>query len=61
LAGKKLHTPTGVVAEMWNHGHKMEEEVRKKGMTRPNISGREMVDLVPYIRSIQGRSSLVNQ
>ncbi|MFQ5913520.1 MAG: c-type cytochrome [Nitrospinota bacterium] len=61
LAGKKLNSPTGVFAEMWNHGPKMGEQARAMGMTWPNLGAGEMADLIAYIRSIQRQRPAVNR
>jgi mono/diheme cytochrome c family protein len=37
---------------MWNHAFQMEEEMQKKGLSRIEFGGREMVDLIAYVRSL---------
>jgi mono/diheme cytochrome c family protein len=36
---------------MWNHALPMEQEMRKKGIPRIQFKGRDMADLIAYIRS----------
>jgi mono/diheme cytochrome c family protein len=38
-----------VAAAMWNHGPRMADEMRTRGITRPTFQGKELVDLVAYI------------
>ena len=35
---------------MWNHAPQMEQEMKNKGIARVNFMGKEMVDLIAYIR-----------
>jgi cytochrome c2 len=35
---------------MWNHAVQMEQEMKKKGLSRIEFKGNEMVDLIAYIR-----------
>jgi len=37
---------------MWNHSPQMEQEMKKKGLSRVEFKGNEMVDLIAYIRSV---------
>lgn len=37
---------------MWNHTSQMEQEMRKKGISRIEFKGNDMVDLIAYIRSL---------
>ena len=37
---------------MWNHTPQMEQEMKKKGLSRVEFKGNEMVDLIAYIRSL---------
>jgi len=46
---KKSNSPVLVAAAMWNHGPKMAETMKAKGIPRPAFEGREMVDLIAYI------------
>ena len=36
---------------MWNHAVQMDEEMKKKGVSRIEFKGKEMVDLIAYIRN----------
>ena len=40
---------------MWNHAFQMEEEMQKKGLSRIEFGGREMVDLIAYVRSLSSK------
>jgi cytochrome c len=37
---------------MWNHSSQMEKEIKQKGFSRFEFKGKEMVDLIAYIRSL---------
>jgi cytochrome c2 len=36
---------------MWNHAMQMEDEMKRKGISRVEFKGNEMIDLIAYIRS----------
>lgn len=61
LAMKKLLKPTRIVADMWNHGPKMDEKAREMGIVWPKITAREMADLIAYIKEIQVRRQPAKQ
>ncbi len=46
---KKSNSPVLVAAAMWNHGPRMAETMKAKGIPRPAFEGREMVDLIAYV------------
>ncbi len=48
---KRMNSPVLVAAAMWNHGPKMAEAMRAKGITRPIFKKRELADVVAYIVS----------
>jgi cytochrome c2 len=37
---------------MWNHSSQMEQEIKRTGVARFEFKGKEMVDLIAYIRSL---------
>jgi mono/diheme cytochrome c family protein len=45
-------SPILVAAAMWNHGPKMMELMREKGIERPTFSGSELTDLISYLESV---------
>ncbi len=45
-------SPILVAAAMWNHGPRMMEAMRAKGLERPTFSGSELTDLVTYLESV---------
>jgi mono/diheme cytochrome c family protein len=46
---KRTNSPVLVAAAMWNHGPRMADEMRARGITRPTFQGKELVDLVAYV------------
>lgn len=46
-----LASPIEVAVAMWNHGPRMTEELRSRGIPRPRLSDGEFVDLVAFLRS----------
>lgn len=49
LAG--YDSPIEVAAAMWNHGPKMTQMMRDRGIARPQFSGRELRDLIAYLEA----------
>jgi cytochrome c2 len=47
-----IETPILWTQRMWNHSETMSDLVSKKGIPWPTFEGREMVDLLAYVRSI---------
>lgn len=47
-------SPIPVAAAMWNHGPAMAEQMRARDVTRPTFSGRELEDLIAFLRSTMG-------
>jgi mono/diheme cytochrome c family protein len=48
---KRANSPVLVAAAMWNHGPKMTETMRAKGIPRPTLRDKEMLDLIAYVVS----------
>jgi mono/diheme cytochrome c family protein len=46
---KRLNSPVLVAAAMWNHGPRMAEAMKARGIERPTFDGRELLDIVAYI------------
>lgn len=44
---------------MWNHSPRMEQEMRKKGLSWVEFKGNEMVDLIAYIRGVSPKKEKV--
>jgi hypothetical protein len=36
---------------MWNHGFAMEQVARTRGLPWPNLDGRDLADLVEFLRT----------
>ncbi len=47
----KYVSPLYLAQALWNHGPKMEQELRRRGLKRPKFEPGEIVDLAAYIRS----------
>lgn len=51
-------TPGGLIAGMWNHAAIMEAQAEKRGVTWPELTGRELADVAAYFgRLSRARSS----
>jgi mono/diheme cytochrome c family protein len=48
---KGANSPVLVAAAMWNHGPRMAEAMKAKGLERPTFKGRELVDVIAYVVS----------
>jgi mono/diheme cytochrome c family protein len=46
---KRSSSPVLVAAAMWNHGPRMAEAMRAKGIQRPTFKRRELSDIVAYV------------
>jgi mono/diheme cytochrome c family protein len=46
---KGANSPVLIAAAMWNHGPRMAEAMKAKGIERPTFKDRELVDLVAYV------------
>ncbi len=46
---KGANSPVLVAAAMWNHGPRMAEVMKDKGIERPTFKDKELVDIVAYI------------
>jgi nitric oxide reductase subunit C len=44
-------SPVSMASAMWNHGPTMHEKMRDKGISWPEISPKEMVDIMEYINA----------
>jgi mono/diheme cytochrome c family protein len=49
---KRANSPVIVAAAMWNHGPKMIEAMKAKGIMRPTLDGKELVDIITYVQSV---------
>lgn len=45
-------SPILVAAAMWNHGPRMMNAMKARGLERPTFSGSELTDLVAYLESV---------
>jgi len=41
--------------QMWQHAPQMEQEMKKKGMSWPDLDSKDMINLVAYVQSIGGK------
>jgi mono/diheme cytochrome c family protein len=48
---KGANSPVLIAAAMWNHGPRMAETMKAKGIERPTFKGRELVDVIAYVAS----------
>jgi mono/diheme cytochrome c family protein len=46
---KRVNSPVLVAAGMWNHGPRMADVMKERGIPRPTFAGKEMVDLIAYV------------
>lgn len=44
-----LDTPIGIIAAMWNHSTRMEEQVRQRGLAWPKLAPGDTADLAAYL------------
>jgi len=43
-------SPLYIVQSMWNHGPKMQEQIKKSGVNFPNLTGQDINNITTYIR-----------
>jgi mono/diheme cytochrome c family protein len=48
---KRALSPVLVAAALWNHGPRMAQAFADKGVSRPTLAGRDVVDIVAYLQS----------
>jgi mono/diheme cytochrome c family protein len=46
---KRANSPVLVATGMWNHGPRMAEVMKERGIARPTFTGKEMIDLIAYV------------
>jgi len=46
---KRANSPVLVAAAMWNHGPAMAETMRARGIPRPTLEGKELLDIIAYV------------
>jgi mono/diheme cytochrome c family protein len=46
---RRVNSPVLMAAAMWNHGPKMAETMKSKGIERPTFQGNELGDLIAYV------------
>jgi mono/diheme cytochrome c family protein len=46
---KRANSPVLVAAAMWNHGPAMTETMRARGIERPTLEGKELLDIIAYV------------
>jgi len=49
-------SPIEIAAAMWNHSFAMAKEVRTRGLPWPTLEGRDLADLVEFLRAGSGKS-----
>ena len=49
---KRANSPVIVAAAMWNHGPKMVQAMSAKGIVRPTLEGKELLDIIAYVQSV---------
>lgn len=48
-------SPIEIAAAMWNHGSAMAQEAQARGVPWPNLEGRDLADLVEFLRAGGGK------
>lgn len=46
---KRTNSPVLVAAAMWNHGPEMAAAMKARGIARPTLEGKELLDIVAYV------------
>src|SRR5438067_2249127 len=46
---KRANSPVLIAAAMWNHGPAMAETMKARGITRPTLQGKELLDIIAYV------------
>jgi mono/diheme cytochrome c family protein len=49
---KRAMSPVMVAAALWNHGPQMSQAFADKGLGRPTLEGKDLVDIVAYLQSV---------
>jgi mono/diheme cytochrome c family protein len=49
---KRARSPVLVAAALWNHGPQMAQAFADKNVSRPQIEGKELLDIVAYVQSV---------
>jgi mono/diheme cytochrome c family protein len=47
-----LSDPVVLVQQMWNHGAEMREELAKRKIPRPNLTGQDLTDMLLYLQNL---------
>jgi len=50
----QFRSPIYIAAAMWNHGPRMAEKMKEKGVARPTFTGAELRDLIAYLSPATG-------
>ena len=46
---KRANSPVLVAAAMWNHGPAMADAMKARGIARPTLEGKELLDIIAYV------------
>ena len=46
---KRMNSPVLVAAAMWNHGPEMAAAMKARGIARPALDGKELLDIIAYV------------
>ena len=49
---ESLSDPVALAQQMWNHGPKMSEELVKRKIRRPDLTGQELTDMLVYLQNL---------
>jgi mono/diheme cytochrome c family protein len=48
---RRANSPVLVAAAMWNHGPAMAETMKARGIARPTLEGKELLDIIAYVNT----------